>query len=162
MIAQPSKPAVMYGEHPAIGAGSPCDACGQARRLVTDHCHVHGWVRGAVCFGCNGRLASIDERIRPRADAPLLEALLAVWRRCPECGHLAVSDLTAPRKKRSRAIRRTSSRRRLFVRVTDDVYDWVSMQAEATGMSQGGAAAKILEEAWNQGWTINPAAPSST
>lgn len=46
--------------------------------------------------------------------------------------------------------------KQIFVRVDEDVYDWVAEQAAAAGMSHGGAAAKILAEAKRYGWVIEP------
>lgn len=30
-------------------------------KLVLDHCHTHGWVRGFICKSCNGILRDIDK-----------------------------------------------------------------------------------------------------
>jgi hypothetical protein len=46
--------------------------------------------------------------------------------------------------------------KQIFVRVTQDVYDWVAAQSDATGMSHGGVAARVLQEARDRGWTITP------
>jgi hypothetical protein len=37
----------------------------EARHLVFDHCHAHGWVRGLVCVPCNNRLMHIETGLRP-------------------------------------------------------------------------------------------------
>ncbi|MGW6420449.1 endonuclease domain-containing protein, partial [Streptomyces sp. NPDC055055] len=29
--------------------GTECLICGATQRLINDHCHAHGWVRGALC-----------------------------------------------------------------------------------------------------------------
>lgn len=85
-----------------------CPICLQdGERLVTDHCHSHGWIRGQICEGCNQVLRH-EERRYPVAD--LLAGLcfhrhrfvhtaercrtawlqanihrVAHYRRCPEC-----------------------------------------------------------------------------
>lgn len=40
----------------------PCDACGSTtERMVVDHCHTTGKVRGALCNGCNTALGLLKE-----------------------------------------------------------------------------------------------------
>jgi len=46
--------------------------------------------------------------------------------------------------------------KQIFVRVTQDVYDYVAAQSQETGMTLGHIAALILEEAKGQGWTFVP------
>lgn len=85
---------VQYGRHARFRLGTPCEACGgTASRLVADHCHAHGWVRGYVCKGCNSHMKFIDQRATPKAGIHLLDTLLALWHRCPDCGPLDATDL---------------------------------------------------------------------
>jgi len=37
-----------------------CQICGYRRRLLVDHSHVSGLVRGLICYHCNPRLANIE------------------------------------------------------------------------------------------------------
>jgi hypothetical protein len=46
--------------------------------------------------------------------------------------------------------------KQIFVRVTEDVYNYVAGQSERTGMTLGHVAALILEEAKGQGWSLTP------
>jgi Recombination endonuclease VII len=85
---------VKYGARPKVALGTPCESCGSTKtRPVADHCHAHGWVRGLICRQCNGLMGLIDQRITPQVEAVLLKALLALWHRCPDCGHLDPADL---------------------------------------------------------------------
>lgn len=64
------------GEYAAMleRQGGVCAVCGQdnrKRRLVVDHCHTRGTVRGLLCDGCNksaGLLHDDVDRIRRLAD----------------------------------------------------------------------------------------------
>ena len=60
--------------------GKPCEACAKPSRGL-DHCHIHGWIRGPLCGGCNVRMQAIDAR-KPRHHDP---ALLKHWANCPDC-----------------------------------------------------------------------------
>ncbi|WP_157408146.1 endonuclease domain-containing protein [Actinomadura atramentaria] len=77
------------------GWGRPkglCLICGKSPYpLVHDHCHRHGWVRGAIgvgiCNTCNGLMASLDRGALPGPDhrrAPE-EEYVRHWLRCPDC-----------------------------------------------------------------------------
>jgi hypothetical protein len=76
------------------GWGRPvgeCLICGPSPHpLVHDHCHAHGWVRGAIgvgiCNYCNGLIQSLDRGALPGRNrrAPD-EAYIAHWLRCPDC-----------------------------------------------------------------------------
>jgi hypothetical protein len=46
--------------------------------------------------------------------------------------------------------------KQIFVRVTQDAYDYVAEQSEKTGMTLGHIAALIIEEAKGQGWSFRP------
>ena len=76
--------AIQYDSHLGIKPGTICEACGLPAK-ANDHCHAHGWVRGAVCVRCNLMLRHIDRNITPVVEPALLAALLALWQRCPEC-----------------------------------------------------------------------------
>ena len=73
----------------ALCAVSLCavDDCEVSGALVFDHCHDHGWLRGAVCARHNVRLGQIDAVRRiPGVQLDLsgtpYAALMAA---CPEC-----------------------------------------------------------------------------
>ena len=83
-------------KYPRTGA---CEVCGQAEyvsysgktvKLVFDHCHIHGWVRGMICAGCNVEMGRVDSHI-VRDDKDLKAAhdftiaLLSQHHRCPGC-----------------------------------------------------------------------------
>ena len=57
----------------------------KASRLVFDHCHAHGWVRGLVCVPCNNRLMHIETGLRPEPPEWQHPALAAHLMKCPEC-----------------------------------------------------------------------------
>lgn len=40
--------------------GGRCAICGREARLVIDHCHASGKVRGLLCNRCNGTLAALE------------------------------------------------------------------------------------------------------
>jgi hypothetical protein len=85
-----------------------CPLCGAfSWRLVVDHCHRHGLIRGRVCESCNQSLRHAEQRhtvaellegvcshrhrsnqVRARCRAAYRKAnarLLEHWCRCPEC-----------------------------------------------------------------------------
>lgn len=57
----------------------------QGERLVYDHCHLHGFVRGVICIPCNSRMIMTERRIIPESPMRLWEGLLNHWAKCPEC-----------------------------------------------------------------------------
>lgn len=72
-----------------------CEVTGNGR-LVFDHCHDHGWLRGVVCFPHNSRLGQIDAvrripGVRLDLSATPYAALLAA---CPGCADLAECKTT--------------------------------------------------------------------
>ena len=83
---------VMYRAHPKVPPGATCEGCGGAAR-VTDHCHAHGWVRGQVCTRCNGLMGIIDRRIAPKVEMALVDSLLGLWHRCPDCSRAGAIEL---------------------------------------------------------------------
>src|SRR5712692_9950210 len=56
----------------------------------------------------------------------------------------------------SATLRSMKRDKQIFVRVTQDVYDYVAEQSERTGMTHGHIAALILAEAKGQGWSLAP------
>lgn len=44
--------------------------------------------------------------------------------------------------------------RQIFVRTTQEAYDWVVTQAEATGLSHGALVSELLEMAARSGWVL--------
>jgi len=58
-------------------------------RLVFDHCHEHGWVRGLLCLPCNNDLAILERGQRggelPSIGTRPLLLLIAHYRKCPDC-----------------------------------------------------------------------------
>ena len=57
----------------------------EAERLVFDHCHAHGWVRGLVYVPCNNRLTRIEAGLGPDLPEWQRPALAAHLMKCPEC-----------------------------------------------------------------------------
>jgi hypothetical protein len=68
-----------------IGICRAYDMEAEARHLVFDHCHAHGWVRGLVCVPCNNRLMHIETGLRPCPPEWQHPALAAHLVKCPEC-----------------------------------------------------------------------------
>ena len=58
----------------------PCEGCGEPSAGL-DHCHAHGWIRGALCTRCNNAMAAVDAR----QAGPHAPALLEHWTNCPDC-----------------------------------------------------------------------------
>ena len=53
---------LVYAPGVLSGHPGPCAVCCQVtEKLVTDHCHPHGQVRGDVCRSCNRNLYKADE-----------------------------------------------------------------------------------------------------
>lgn len=74
-----------------------CPTCGATgKRMVRDHCHDHGWIRGVICSRCNSILGQIDVLIRPSIDSDHLAALVAHANNCHECATLHEIDLLGP------------------------------------------------------------------
>lgn len=48
----------------ALAQERRCAICGQERRLVTDHDHSTGRVRGLLCHPCNVAIAILDDPVR--------------------------------------------------------------------------------------------------
>ncbi|MFF4506258.1 endonuclease domain-containing protein [Streptomyces sp. NPDC001401] len=131
---------IKYEDHPKAKPGDPCLLCGNAAaQPAIDHCHTHGWVRGALCSSCNGAMAFIDRRIRPRGSAVRIEALLAHAQRCPECTTVTVADLGPTRSWNRgveyRAERATSPTASVGFRLPADLHAWLVAQAESAHRS---------------------------
>lgn len=137
---------VRYGEHARVDPGAPCLLCGpQSRRIVTDHCHAHGWVRGGICTRCNVLMAFIDRRISPRAASPLMTAaLVAHASRCPDCQPFRAEDLGPAATLRPHRPRIPSQQKKL--RLPSDLEALVQEHAERLGVSFNAAAIVLLRE----------------
>lgn len=46
-----------------------CGICHRFRRLVVDHCHAGGRVRGLLCSNCNSALGLFEENLTVLANA---------------------------------------------------------------------------------------------
>lgn len=124
---------VKYGDHERAPLGACCELCGSDKtRPVADHCHKHGWVRGAICQPCNARMGCIDRLATPRVDSAVLAALVAYWHRCPECFGLNVADLAPV----------PSSR--VTVDLSDDLYERLRLAAFTERCSVSEAVRKHL------------------
>ncbi len=65
-------------------AAGPCWNCGRngaQDRPSYDHCHLHDYVRGVLCHGCNIQMAWVDARAAVAAG----DWRIAYWGRCPRC-----------------------------------------------------------------------------
>lgn len=40
----------------------PCELCGREARLIAEHCHAHGLIRGRACESCNQMLWHLERR----------------------------------------------------------------------------------------------------
>lgn len=40
----------------------PCEFCGRSARLIAEHCHEHGWIRGRACESCNQGISHAERR----------------------------------------------------------------------------------------------------
>lgn len=68
------------------GHPGPCAVCGQVvEKLVTDHCHRHGQVRGEVCQVCNVQLGKADAAFWRGDIAEIHSAYLDHLRLCETC-----------------------------------------------------------------------------
>ena len=45
----------------AFTAGKTCAICGKDKRLVVDHCHQSGRIRGVLCLTCNAGLGMFKD-----------------------------------------------------------------------------------------------------
>jgi Autographiviridae endonuclease VII len=45
-------------------AGKRCALCDSTKRLVVDHCHVSGRIRGVLCDDCNVALGRFKDNVR--------------------------------------------------------------------------------------------------
>ena len=125
---------VRYGEHPRIPAGTSCEACGpRVAALATDHCHRHGWVRAILCGLCNAHMALVDRRVMP--PGPVVERLLVIARRCPECPPVTVADLAPTSRKRPDGVRTTAD-------LDASLYGFLRAYAQARDV----AAADVIRE----------------
>lgn len=48
-------------EHIKVSQGGGCAVCGKEDRLVVDHCHSEGHVRGLLCHQCNIALGMVKD-----------------------------------------------------------------------------------------------------
>lgn len=92
-----------------------CPLCGRADvRLITDHCHQHGWIRGQICESCNQSLRHEERRhsmaellggrcwhnhrsdqARERcreADRKRNTRRIEDYHRCPDCDRIGTRD----------------------------------------------------------------------
>ena len=91
---------VRYGNHRPLYPGQTCEVCAAVDRLVVDHCHAHGWVRGTLCLSCNTRMAYVDRMVAPLPGAVPLVELLAYLTRCPDCIAVTEDQIGATRSLR--------------------------------------------------------------
>lgn len=102
-----SEAPVRYGDHLPVPPGAACDVCGgESHSPVADHCHRHGWIRGTLCRLCNARMALVDRGVMPTGT--VVEKLLAIRRRCPQCPPVTVADLAPASRRRSDEVRTTA------------------------------------------------------
>ena len=74
---------IKYSTMNPAGFGT-CEVCGKSERLNNDHCHIHGWIRGAVCTSCNLSIGFI-ERQSVTTKSELIDAISSHLSKCPEC-----------------------------------------------------------------------------
>jgi hypothetical protein len=85
---QPMRRGPDLGYTPGLLSGhpGPCAVCHQlTEKLVTDHCHGHGQVRGDVCMSCNQRLAQADALLWQGDVVEIHTSHLEHMRRCHLC-----------------------------------------------------------------------------
>jgi Recombination endonuclease VII len=138
---------VRYGEHIRPRPGTHCLPCGEpALKMVADHCHVHGWVRGPACPRCNTFMAFIDRRISPRGLAPLaLSALVAHAARCPDCEPFGVENLE-PTRPIGPEVR--DGKVSAFVRIPLSLKKRWAASARARGLTLNASAIIVLDQAF--------------
>lgn len=101
----------------AVGS---CLICGNTERLVHDHCHAHGWVRGILCASCNSGMAVADDGRLPDAWIARIgseEAIHAHRKRCHECAPVTLQKPTPPSYTSIRISRDASAELRALVGV---------------------------------------------
>jgi hypothetical protein len=80
--------AIDLGYTPGLLSGhpGPCAVCCQVtEKLVTDHCHRHGQVRGDVCMSCNHHLGKADALFWQGDIVEIHASHLDHLRRCERC-----------------------------------------------------------------------------
>jgi len=140
---------VRYGEHVVAEPGTPCQLCDDPSPLPrTDHCHVHGWVRGVLCPRCNTLMAFIDRRATLRKSAitaPLtLAALVAYAARCPDCEPFSVEDLGPTRGLATKTPLETVT---IAPRVPLSLKNRLAAYAKARGLTLNAAGIVLLDQA---------------
>ena len=86
--ANPVHREVDLGYTPGLLSGhpGPCAVCCHVtEKLVTDHCHHHGQVRGEVCKSCNRHLGKADDLFWKGDIAEIHSSHLDHLRRCDGC-----------------------------------------------------------------------------
>lgn len=83
--------------------GGSCLVCDSTDRLINDHCHEHGWIRGVLCNRCNGSMGRVDRGLMPKAADRLGsdQPFHAHRARCHECGPI---ELVPSERKRFVAV----------------------------------------------------------
>jgi len=140
---------VRYGRHDPIPDGSLCSLCAQDDgRLVSDHCHAHGWVRGVLCHRCNAAMAYIDRRIKPKsaieAGHVVLGSLLTYAARCQDCPSFSIEELGPVASLKSTA---SSPNGPKTVRLKPVMSAEVRHIAERLGISVNAALSVLLSQA---------------
>lgn len=147
---------VRYGEHAPATPGTTCLLCGLSElKMVADHCHGHGWVRGILCCSCNALMVFIDRRMAVRESALkgrlTLAALVAHAARCPDCEPFGIEDLSTARKPRSAAAAAGAltgnGKATLLLRVPRPFKARLAAYARARGLTLNAAATVLLDEA---------------
>ena len=137
-----------YGEHAPVIRGALCEVCGTAPFApVADHCHEHGWVRGTLCRGCNGRMALIDRRTLPPSGD--VAALVTFAGRCPECPGITVEDLTAVLTG-AKALPSAPGQASANLRIPDDLHARVVAAAASSRRSMNGEILWLIEQALDE------------
>jgi hypothetical protein len=86
-----------------LGTIGICELCKVQATLINDHCHIHGYIRGTLCKGCNYRIgpgryglfySSLIIRLggkydkRTNAYKQAIARIMAYIRQCPACENL--------------------------------------------------------------------------